>query len=340
MADPGGFYGGYLTMSQGMGENIDRMARLKSFLQQREAALPMEQEIARNAPALVSSRLEGTPFENRKMGQELALRGLVEKRAYMTLAEQMRRNAETERNNRANEGIRRDALNRTRQSASEMDKLNLKLAPKGYQVSKDADGNLTVNEPAGLSALREKDLSGRELEDLRENMQGLEAAKRAYALMSGRTYEGVKGDKNATGLKGYVPNIFLQRLDPEGVATRGPVGNIGSLKIKQRSGGAVPAAEMDRLNPFVPRETDAPDVARSKLEGFIREYTKMLQEDVGAFTESGRKIPVGLRKMIDDRIGAARGDLPGGGGNDEAKAVLQAIQAELANRQRSRPSAQ
>jgi len=336
MADPGGFYGGYLTMSQGMGENIDRMARLKSFIQQREAALPMEQEIAANAPALVQSRLEGTPFENKKLSQEMALRGLVANRAYTTLAEQSKRNAEMERHNRAIEGIR--LLNGNNQ-ASQLDKINLKLAPKGYQMARDADGNLMVNEPTGLSALREKDLSGKELEDLRDNMQGLEAAKRAYALMSGKTYEGVKGDTEATGLKGYVPNFILQRADSTGVPTRAALGNIGSLKIKQRSGGAVPAAEMERLNPFVPRETDDPEVARQKLAGFIREYTKMLQEDVGAFTESGRKIPVGLRKMIDERITSARGDI-GGGSNEDAKAILQAIQAELANRQRNRPVAQ
>jgi len=336
MADPGSFYGGYLTMSQGMGENIDRMARLKSFIQQREAALPMEQEIAANAPALVQSKLEGTPFENRKLTQEMALRSLVANRAYTTLAEQAKRNAEIERHNREVERIR---LSNGNNQASQLDKINLKLAPKGYQMTRDADGNLTVNEPEGLSALREKDLSGKELEDLRDNMQGLEAAKRAYALMSGKTYEGVKGDKEATGLKGYVPNIFLQRLDSEGVPTRGAVGNIGSLKIKQRSGGAVPAAEMERLNPFVPRDTDDPEVARQKLAGFIREYTKMLQEDVGAFTESGRKIPVGLRKMIDERVTSARDEI-GGGNNEDAKAILRAIQAELANRQRNRPVAQ
>jgi hypothetical protein len=192
-------------------------------------------------------------------------------------------------------------------------------------------------------AVKRRDLGANELEALRENAQQLAQAMKALGMARGEQVEGQAGDTDATGLKGYVPDIILQRLDSGGVATRAQVGNIGSLRIKQRSGGAVPAAEMARLQPFIPAETDDPDVVREKLGLFINEYAKMLEEDVAAYKASNRRVPMALERFVGDRVSAGRGVMAGRlqaqgalGGAPDPAALLQAIEAELARRRGGR----
>ena len=193
---------------------------------------------------------------------------------------------------------------------------------EGRVWERDKTGRLPARPvflPTGTGGAREqvtkmKDIGAPELEALRENAQGAVNAARALRLLRGETVESVTGDTEATGLKGYVPDVVLQRMDTVGVPTRAAVGNIGSLRIKQRSGGAVPAAEMDRLKPFVPRETDSPDTARTKLQGFLNEYAKMMEEDIAYYKAANRRVPQALQRRAQEAIETARTVAAGTGG--------------------------
>ena len=88
---------------------------------------------------------------------------------------------------------------------------------------------------------------------------------RAIALVSGTDLPGMTGDTEATGLKGYLPNAILNRIDPKGVSARAEIADIGSLKINDRSGAAVTASETPRLMPFIPLATDDKETVLKKL---------------------------------------------------------------------------
>lgn len=219
-----------------------------------------------------------------------------------------------------------------------------------WQTFEDAEGNVWERDTTGRERPRQlmtggkpvvktKELTSSELEALRENAQQVAQVIKALGMMRGETVEGQAGDTEATGWKGFLPDFALQRIDKEGVPTRAVVGNVGSLRIKQRSGGAVPAAEMARLKPFVPAETDDPQTVRDKLALFANEYAKMLEEDVDAFKSGNRRVPVALQKFVTDRVGMARGVMSGRqkaaealSGQMDPAAVLKAIQDELARR--------
>jgi hypothetical protein len=93
----------------------------------------------------------------------------------------------------------------------------------------------------------------------------------------------VSANPNAFGLKNYGPNMLLQRVDPQGVEARARVGDIGSLKIHDRSGAAVSASEFPRLQPFIPQVTDLPEVVRTKLGLFKQEYEAVQKEYLDAY---------------------------------------------------------
>jgi len=99
-----------------------------------------------------------------------------------------------------------------------------------------------------------------------ENQTSGNQIDRAIALLSGQDLPGMTGDKNATGLKAYLPTGLLNRIDPSGVNARAEIADIGSLKIHDRSGAAVTASESPRLMPFIPLATDDRDTALKKLQ--------------------------------------------------------------------------
>lgn len=110
-----------------------------------------------------------------------------------------------------------------------------------------------------------------------ENVKNLERAQRALRLLGGDDVnnplrEGETADKEATGLKGYLPNQLLNRIDPAGVDARAAIAELGSLIIHDRSGAAVTAAEFPRLAPFIPTEKDDAATVRKKLRAFVRIY--------------------------------------------------------------------
>jgi hypothetical protein len=73
---------------------------------------------------------------------------------------------------------------------------------------------------------------------------------------------------DAVGLDKGLPGIGTmldQRRDPEGVATRALIANIGSLQIHTRTGANMNVREEPRLAPFVPGVNDTPEALRTKL---------------------------------------------------------------------------
>lgn len=101
---------------------------------------------------------------------------------------------------------------------------------------------------------------------------------------------GVQRYPNALGLKNLMGDSVRQRTDPEGVAIRAIIADIGSMKIHDRSGAAVSAAEYPRLKPFVPSANDEPAAAVEKLRLFKREY-ELMQQGIDTFYSEGYKPP-------------------------------------------------
>ena len=101
---------------------------------------------------------------------------------------------------------------------------------------------------------------------------------------------GVQRYPNALGLKNLMGDAVRQRTDPEGVAIRAMIADIGSMKIHDRSGAAVSAAEFPRLKPFVPSANDEPAAAVEKLRLFKREY-ELMQQGINSFYSEGYKPP-------------------------------------------------
>lgn len=117
---------------------------------------------------------------------------------------------------------------------------------------------------------------------LLENNTNLERALRALRMVGGGSQanqprEGETVDTNATGLKGYLPNQILNRIDEQGVEARAAIAELGSLIIHDRSGAAVTAAEFPRLAPFIPTEKDDAATVRKKLNAFVRIYREEME---------------------------------------------------------------
>jgi hypothetical protein len=136
-----------------------------------------------------------------------------------------------------------------------------------------------------------------------DNSSNLRMAENALALISGQSVGGAKGDKNATGIKSYLPDALLQRVDPSGVDTRAAIANLGSMVIHDRSGAAVTAAEFPRLRPFIPSANDAPEVVRKKLSQFVNEYRKVIDEMTDFYEEAGYNVPKDFHRGLSDQAG-------------------------------------
>lgn len=142
------------------------------------------------------------------------------------------------------------------------------------------------------------------------NAQNLKRAQDALTLIQGGEVGGAKGDKNATGWKGFAPNTVLNIADPEGVETRGAIADLGSMVIHDRSGAAVTAAEFPRLAPFIPRATDDPPTAEKKLKRFVEIYQQEAQAlgEIYSRDQGYRPSPV-----LERSTNPPRAETPGGG---------------------------
>lgn len=96
----------------------------------------------------------------------------------------------------------------------------------------------------------------------------------------------------ALGASNYLGDTVRQRTDPKGIAARALVADIGSLKIHDRSGAAVTAAEAPRLKPFIPAATDDSETVKKKLQMFKEEY-ESIQSDIQAnySQDQGYRLP-------------------------------------------------
>lgn len=111
------------------------------------------------------------------------------------------------------------------------------------------------------------------------------------------------GDKDATGWKGYVPPVLLNRLDPKGTDARAQVADIGSLIIHDRSGAAVTISESPRLMPFIPLATDDNPTVLKKL----RRLKKQMELENDSFAEQYNE---------DNGYQASNAGSSGGGGSN------------------------
>jgi hypothetical protein len=171
--------------------------------------------------------------------------------------------------------------------------------PRGQVVQTD-DGPVLVNPRTGTATqvtlggqpvqAKAKSIPASIQKAMTENDSALRKIEDALAAVN--EYEEALGGMNMLG------DTVRQRTDPNGVKARALVADIGSLKLHDRSGAAVTAAETPRLKPFIPSATDTPDTVRTKLGLFKREY-KAIQDDIRSAypKETGKKaapaIPTG-----------------------------------------------
>lgn len=137
----------------------------------------------------------------------------------------------------------------------------------------------------------EKALPSGAAQKLFENQQNLRRAETAIALMEGKDVGEMKGDADATGWKGFMPDAWLQRFDPKGTDARAALADLGSLVIHERSGAAVSASEFPRLQPFIPKINDDPETVKKKLKRFAQVYRDVASETTNFYRESGYKVP-------------------------------------------------
>jgi hypothetical protein len=170
-------------------------------------------------------------------------------------------------------------------------------APSGYRFKDDNSGELEFI-PGGPAdpENKGKPLPGSVASGLLTNQDNLRRAQRALALVNGQEVDGIKGDKDATGAKGYLPNNLLNIVDREGVNTRAAIADLGSMVIHDRSGAAVTASEFPRLAPFVPTEKDSAETVQKKLRLFVENYRSLVDDQVNFFRESGYKVPAEVLK--------------------------------------------
>lgn len=197
--------------------------------------------------------------------------------------------------------------------------------PRTLQVLNPRDGSITSMTNPGSAVVKPRPLSSTDTEHLTTEIEGAGKATRAKELLLGNDVGTARGDPAATGLKGYLPDWLLQRIDSQGVDTRAALTDVGDIKVRERSGKAVPVKEFGRLKSFVPSITDTQSSAIKKLDQFDSEYKRMLSERVQALENSGARVPIPLKSQM-ERYSQS------GGGNDR-NALLQQLLEERARRQ-------
>lgn len=260
------------AVAQAMSHADPRVREAVKFMEQAKA----HEEEKKAAQAFMAHQNE----ENRTVRREG-----IEANALMRL-EQMKQNASLlEMNIASKEQMGQNAEASKRQLAEynaaiqkELHRIDAQSRETVAKIGADAKA-----EAAGIKAGAKGKLPAAIGSKFMENSQNLRMAENALDLIGKH--------KEATGVKGYLPDPLLQRIDPNGVDTRAAVANLGSMVIHDRSGAAVTASEFPRLRPFIPSATDAPDVVKKKLTQFVTEYKKINQEMTEFYKESGYDIP-------------------------------------------------
>lgn len=120
-----------------------------------------------------------------------------------------------------------------------------------------------------------------------------------------RAFKEVADNPKAFGASKVLPEWANSRMDPKGVAARAVVADIGSLKVHDRSGAAVTAAETPRLMPFIPRIHDDPATIVKKLENFKAHYEAIQQEILDYADMQGYKPPGAMSSKVAPNAPAA-----------------------------------
>ena len=143
--------------------------------------------------------------------------------------------------------------------------------PPGQQVTQDIARQRLGIEQSGLE-LRQQEAArkaaGQDLKPVPAPAQKAIVGSAATIDKLDRAIKSIEeGPKEgATGLKGLLPDVALNRLYPEGTEGRANVADIGSLVMHERSGAAVTASEAPRLKPFIPSITDDKATVLKKLK--------------------------------------------------------------------------
>jgi hypothetical protein len=191
---------------------------------------------------------------------------------------------ETGRHNLTTEGqtAARDAASKANQEAQlQVSRGNLGVAQANANALRpqmvgdamylfDRAGNAKPATLGGQPIKAAPQVSETTLQKLAQNETALAEIQRARQL--------VNDNPEALGLKNFLPELAMQRIDPSGVDTRSVVGKIGAQKIHDLSGAAVTVSEFPRLAVFIPSARDTPEAAQIKLNNLERELTQVQSE--------------------------------------------------------------
>lgn len=154
-------------------------------------------------------------------------------------------------------------------------------APTGYRFKPDGSLEFIPGGPGDPSVAA----NNRNLRPI--PAQALSAIKdnRANISQIDATLAELAKHEDSVGLRYGVSDDLNQRFNPDGIKLRAMIADIGSLKIHDRSGAAVTAAEQPRLMPFIPQVTDTPRAIREKLQHFKSVYGQMLAQDEAYYSD-------------------------------------------------------
>lgn len=121
-----------------------------------------------------------------------------------------------------------------------------------------------------------------------------------------RTREMVKDNPNAVGWKTLMHDTVLQRLYPDGVATRASLGSLSAEKIHELSGAAVSTKEFERLRTFLPSGGDSHKTVTDKLENMYKELMAIKRDRpenvLSADDEGGDDELVAIPPIVGDEV--------------------------------------
>lgn len=191
-----------------------------------------------------------------------------------------------------------------------------KIVSVDPETGLDAEGNPVeayqppAQTPAntGAATIRQKVAENRSMESqIEKAMEATKAYPKAFSMVRGIPVVGDRLDA---------------RLDPDGVAARSLVANIGSLKVHQRSGGAVSVSEFPRLAPFVPQIYDPPEKILTNLQQLLEEVRKYNLELEGPDADEAPVVSrAGAKPPLADRVRQLKAE---GLSKEQAKAKLRA----------------
>ncbi|HNT40028.1 MAG TPA: hypothetical protein PKO45_13010 [Rubrivivax sp.] len=137
--------------------------------------------------------------------------------------------------------------------------------------------------------------------------------------------EAVQRNPGALGLKNYLPDAAMQRIDPAGVDTRAKVTKLGATQLHNMAGSAMTKAELQRLEPYIPQSHNDPATALERLRGLRTEIQRLIDASRETYSADAGFQPHPLL------TGPRPSNLPGGG-NGGGLPSVDAIEAELGRR--------